>query len=409
MARTTHRAATEPARELTIAVISDLHAFDSVGADEKTEPSHLCTNASPGVHSQHPTRALEAMIVSESLAANLLLCPGDLGDKARPAAISYAWSEVNRIATRMHASEVVATVGNHDIDSRFNYSDHDPKGFLQTLTPPFPLRVEPANDRFWSRNYAVLERTDYRLLVLNSSAFHGGKPDEINHGRISERTLDAIKRDLSDSETNQLTILLCHHHPHKHSEFKLGEYDEMLGGQLLLTALGSGEYGEWFILHGHKHHPKICYAARGSNAPVIFSAGSLCAKLYPELGIVARNQFYMIRFPVTEFGTMGLVGTFEAWDWITGKGWQRAGRTGSGLPGRGGFGFRSNIDLLANEVSKAVNGETMEWETLLASMSKLRYLIPADLEILITRLKTQHGIRVLTSPEGDLEQIGMAP
>jgi len=393
---------------LTIAVISDIHAFDTLGPDEKVEPSHLCMRTPENIVARHPIAALKELLSSEKILSSLLLCPGDFGDKARPAAIAYAWKAVNEIALRLGANSVLATVGNHDVDSRYNYSDHDPKGFLQGLAPPFPCPDELNNNQFWSRNYTLIEMPTYRLLILNSSAFHGGNLDEINRGRISERTLTAIKQTLQKSNPKPVNILLCHHHPHKHSEIQLGEYDEMLGGQLLLMLLGCGLYGDWLVLHGHKHHPKICYAAGGNASPVVFSAGSLSAKLYPELATVARNQFYLIHFPTDQYPTHGFVGTFDAWDWVSGSGWQRAGQYGSGLPGRGGFGYRGNLSVLAAEAAAFLNQNTMPWSLLVSSLKKLEYLIPSDLEILFNRLRCLHNINVLMSQEGTPEQIGMS-
>ena len=74
------------------------------------------------------------------------------------------------------------------MDSRLLYTDHDARGFLQSLTPRFPDRDENVCDRYWSRHFAVLGWTDLRLVVLNSSAYHGALPKngipEYEHGRV---------------------------------------------------------------------------------------------------------------------------------------------------------------------------------------------------------------------------------
>src|SRR4051794_33745568 len=106
-------------RRLTIAVLSDLHAFDQKSKSEAAEPSYLCTLAPRDLPGQHPIRGLQQLIENEKLRADILLCPGDLGDKARPAGIQYGWRAVHEVAGYLNAGVVVGNVGNHDVDSRY--------------------------------------------------------------------------------------------------------------------------------------------------------------------------------------------------------------------------------------------------------------------------------------------------
>jgi hypothetical protein len=67
---------------IRIAVASDLHAFSGKGE----RPSHLDIKMSEALRLQHPISALIELIHAESLSADYLLSPGDLGDRADPAA-----------------------------------------------------------------------------------------------------------------------------------------------------------------------------------------------------------------------------------------------------------------------------------------------------------------------------------
>ena len=134
--------------------------------------------------------------------------------------IDLAWRCVHEIGAALHAELTTATVGNHDIDSRHQANKYDPKGFLMRLTPQYPLQDGSLCDRFWARNYAIVEKTDYRLVILNTCAFHGygkedviqGKPHkELDHGRVSEYTIDALHRELDSLPHKDINILLCHH------------------------------------------------------------------------------------------------------------------------------------------------------------------------------------------------------
>ncbi|MCL4553361.1 MAG: metallophosphoesterase [Candidatus Marsarchaeota archaeon] len=396
--------------DLKIAVISDLHAYDDRSVDPR--PSHLCASDPEDEPETHPISGLLDLIAREKLRADVLLCCGDIADKAMPESIKYAWAAIQRVRDALGAQLLAATAGNHDIDSRHTYNAFDPKGFLQSLDPPFPLNNEGQNDAFWARNFVIMSNPVYRLVVLNSSAFHGGPVDENWHGRVSDYTIAALRKALKAGENRPINLLLCHHHPLRHKELQReldpDWYDEMKNGQKLLDLLGSGEYGDWLIIHGHRHFPKICYAAGGASAPIIFSAGSLCAQLYLDLQTLARNQFYLIELPHSDCRRWGLVGTFHAWDWAIGEGWIKAGAH-SGLPYHGGFGYRTNLQVLARSVADFVDGKgnppIVPWQAVTRAIPQIRFLLPGDTRELVRRLRDAFGLGVEESHEGPI-QIG---
>ncbi len=274
-------------RVLRFAVASDLHVYEVEGDNS---PSALRVGADETDHLRHPIAALLHLIRSQDLRADALLCPGDLGDRASTAGIQYAWAKLVQLQKAIRAKELFATVGNHDVDSRGKSNKFDPRGFLQTLDPPFPYKTLAISDHYWSRHFAVIERSNFRIVLLNSSAFHGYESEHI-HGRVSEHTLSALEKALVRSKTPPLVnILLCHHHPMLHSDRKLGDHDTMKQGQELLDMIN--QHSEWIVIHGHKHDPRLSYASgQSSVTPIVFAAGSLTASLYPEIASSARNQF----------------------------------------------------------------------------------------------------------------------
>jgi predicted phosphodiesterase len=398
---------------LRVAVVSDIHAYDEPDEPGGEPPSSLCTKAPEDQPNYHPITGLSNLIEQNKLQADVLVCCGDMGDKARPAGIKYVWDNLQKLKDKLAAELLAATAGNHDVDSRYKYNDYDAKGVLQSLLPQFPLGDETQNNKYWSRNYVVITTSKFRLVILNSSAYHGAKEEEFKHGRVSLRTVETLKAELADLErthSRQVNILLCHHHPHKHGDIEDDDYSIMEGGHKLLGMLESGNYGNWIIIHGHKHHPRICYAAGGSSAPIVFSAGSLCARLYQPLQSVARNQFYLITFPLAELETLGLglAGTFQSWDWIDGRGWMRAGDR-SGLPPYGGFGNRGNVFTLANQVAALFSnrGEPyIKWDEVLSAIPSLKYLLPSDMIQMLNKLESAHTLRVLWDSTGQPAQIG---
>ena len=333
-------------------VISDLLAFDgTMLKPNEDQPSFV--DISSNEIEQNPLLTLRDQIIApQNINADLLICCGDFADKAHPTALRVAWTEVLKLQKAVKARKLAVTVGNHDVDSTYKYNDQDAIGFIQSLAPPFPVANARTSDHFWSRHFYLIEEPEYRVIILNSCAFHGGPDPERKCGRISSFTLQNLRKTIETTDPKPVNLLVCHHHPHKHNELKLGEYDEMVGGQDLLGILDAN----WIVIHGHKHHPKVCYAKGGNDSPIVFSAGSLSARLYPELANQVRNQCYLLEFPIASIDKLGLVGQFRAWDWNMGTGWVSAGIPNpkakySGLPAQGGFGARANCRVIASIIA----------------------------------------------------------
>ena len=183
------------------------------------------------------------------------------------------------------------------------------------------------------------------------------------------------------------------------------DYEAMKLGPDLLSLLGSGEYGHWMLIHGHKHFPKIEYGPGGARAPVIFSAGSLSGLIHPQVQSLTRNQFYIIEIHLERLATIGLVGTGRAWDYIPGHGWSEAGPE-SGLPPTFGFGCRADPGVLATRVAE-LGSSVKKWATVLESIPELRYTLPRDFKQFETELRGQHG-RVVLKVDGEPTQVGKA-
>jgi 3',5'-cyclic AMP phosphodiesterase CpdA len=394
-----------PLEPFRIAVLSDLHAYDHVPGEP---PSHLCVLDPEDQPGKHPLAALEHLIEASALTCDLLLCAGDIGDKANPGGIQGAWKWLIRLKEKFSATIVAATPGNHDVDSRYVYNKFDAKGVLQSLSPPYPLpfESEDTNDRFWSRNFVVLNRADFRLVLLNSSAFHGAAEKEIHHGRVSAHTLAALRARLTQSTAPPINILLCHHHPLLHQELDEPDYEVMQNGQLLLDMLGELSFGRWLVIHGHKHHPKIAYAPGGASAPVVFSAGSFAAHLYPTLSTRVRNQFYVIELPHQRYDELGFVGSIRAWDWAAGLGWLPAQSQGSGLPYYAGFGVKTDPILIAGQISKRMIKEVSSWSDMRAELPHIDFLLPRDLSDVLELLLTKHQIAATFAADGQPHELG---
>jgi predicted phosphodiesterase len=398
---------------MRIAIASDIHAYDPVTPAPSSPPSYLCISDPPD-RSRHPIAGLKQLIENENLKADVLICPGDLADKANTAALSYVWNELHNLKALLGADKLIATAGNHDVDSHHKYNDFDAKGALQALVPAFPGLSEQQCDRYWARNFVLLEEDRWRLLLLNSSAYHGGGKDpikEAQHGRVSERTVSAIERALTGSEKKELNVLVCHHHLYRDNAILEADYSEMEGADHLVRLLGSGKYGQWVVVHGHKHHPKLQYGAGGLASPVVFGAGSLCASLYAALAARARNQFYILDINPAAANQYALdvAGTIRAWDWIPNAGFKPAG-IDSGLPHISGFGYRATITAIASRIAVLFNSKVpyLRWPELLNSLPELEYLLYTDISTVLEQLKTAHGIESIRDGHGAILELAKA-
>jgi hypothetical protein len=170
----------------------------------------------------------------------------------------------------------------------------------------------------------------------------------------------------------------------------LGEPDEIKGGQLLLDLLQRPNQLGWLVIHGHKHHPKLTYAAGNSGSPIVFSAGSFASTLYPELREETGNQFYILDIDKLNLSTRGLVGTFRCWDWHKGFGWRDAD-SNKGLPASGGFGHREHPLVLANRIKASlheINDKHIKGENIYTVFPELSFVSPNDLDALSVALES---------------------
>lgn len=388
-----------------VATLSDIHSF---AGSPTTPPSTVRAPGGAG----DPFDRLEKLASEREWAADLLLCGGDICDHADPDGLVYAWKRLDDLAAQLGAT-LLATAGNHDLDSRFLRSDFDPKGALQNLIPPFPVGTIDGRDSYWARNYAIVVKDHTLVVSLNSAAFHGYHNEErrfaeFNHGRVSRHTVDQLFKDLSDLDQSNIRhhLLLCHHHPQEVGPFADFEATSVMRDAAYLLHKLETSGHEWLIVHGHRHLPFLTYA--GGSA-VVFSCGSF-ARLVGDLynGTVG-NQFYFIRLGTQSYCTatdLDIAGTFESWNWVGGD-WVRAPQL-RGLPPHGGFGFRGSINSLSSLMKTAVerSGGTLTWPDLVKQTPALRHVTPVDLAKLLARASDQWA--ALTPPLEDLH-LGWPP
>ena len=396
---------------VTLAVISDPHAF--TGRSGESSPSWIGMEDDQSNPTVNPFTGAKQLIKDGDLTADLLFCGGDLGDKAVPQAQQYAWDQINQIGDLLKVEKVLGAAGNHDVDSRFTHNDHDAKGQVLALRPRYPTDDKQNWLEYWAQNYTTMESHGIRFTLINSSAFHGyqanGHEPEYLNGRITERTLEALKVTLERQGPHPINLMLCHHHPAKNDVVSINDYSHMVNGDRLLNLLDQVDVGPWLIVHGHKHIPRVFYAPGGSSSPTIFSAGSFAAKQFPEVQDIARCEFYLVDLVVPGgMGSGAVKGKIRVWQWSYGNGWIR-GRNGNGMGYEAAFGSRVDIDELSREVANKLAtshaGQRLKWTDVVALEPKIKYLIPADASMFVRRLTQWHSINCLHDDRGALSEV----
>jgi 3',5'-cyclic AMP phosphodiesterase CpdA len=382
---------------LKVAVLSDLHFYSSHSKPDHS-PSWLHVDGNKFKSEVNPWNALQNLIQSENLRADILLCPGDITTGSEKPALKFAWEKLNELREALQAKVLAAATGNHDVRSRGSEvgsnairdlnTPSDLIGYLKSLTPIYPVTCCPSlfsvdqarqyRTQYFGDDFVRIETDVMRLVVLNSCAIHTTIENDFERGFISPAALAELARQLDENTSRKLNILLCHHHPMQHENHDLGSYDFMLNGQLLTDLLSS--HGDWMIFHGHKHHARLAYApATCSNSPVVFAAASFSARLQNSMSVHSRNQFYLIDIALDpKVGPP--MGTIRAWNWHNGCPWSENLDDGAGLPSGCGFGARNHPDLMAKEIDSRIGDTPRTWIDLKSELPWLNNLIPGDLQ-----------------------------
>jgi len=404
-------------------VVSDIHTCDEDPTTFKT-PSYVSTQGAGPSGSVEPISALIKEVKREFGTVDFVVCAGDLTQQALPAGINYIASQLRLVATNLKAQNLIVINGNHDVDSRYKFNNFDPRGQLRQSLPDMPFISIPDEDisgsrvnhlEYFAEHLSMRTFGSVRIVAIDSAAFHGaGKPEtpEYLHGRISPIMLRALEEKLqADNGQYDVNILLCHHHPLNNN--LPGEIDssEMDGGSALLEILDSGGFGDWFVIHGHKHRPRLRYAPGEVAPPVILSAASLSAQL-ADAQNRSPNQFHVVTFDLdlAKSLSFSMAGSVQSWSWVPGSGWYPAST--DGLPSRAGFGFRGEPRSLATKLAATLKSVSpprafWEWAEVTALHPEVNALMPKSLEQVLSILENEHGLQPGRNSRQEVCQLGV--
>ncbi len=368
---------------LRIAVVSDLHCLHK-SATTASGVTFLYSNAPKNPVARHPVYALLKLLKDDdSIRADVMICPGDIGDKADEQGIISGWDYLKKIQKGLEAPHLLATIGNHDVDSRRSHPYTNAFQLLQSLEEDYP--VDASNDHFWSKKFAFIEGEDYQILVINTCHNHNSKEDA-NQSVINPETLQAMAAILDKAERKKFRFAFCHHHPVKHSniDIQYKDGDVIDNGDKLISLLN--KYDFQIIIHGHKHDPRL----KMENSLTVFAAGSFSSLMnIKELG--ADNCFHVI--DLYPFDKKGVI---KSWVYAPTRGWEI--RSDREFPCFTGFGSITPVDQIAEKCNDLFVKESkgiLKFSSLKAEIPDISFLIPDEQRKLSEILKSKFGLSLV--------------
>lgn len=353
--------------ELVIAVVSDLHCKHSQSEGPNEKATYLYSDLPKRPINKNPVEALKTMIARESLKTEILLCPGDISDKADTQGLISGWDYLGEIKKQLSAKVLIATTGNHDVNSR-KLKDKTPFEALKDSINNYPVDDNDAMCKaFWAEGFCLYTVNNYAILVYNSSQYHTDK-DEAGKSEIKAATIEKIEKVISEIPENiAFKVALCHHHPISHSNITYRDGDVIEKGDKFLEILSKNNFQ--IIIHGHKHEPKLRY----ENKLPVFCSGSF-SSLMNLADTGARNLFHTIHLTPNQ-----QKGIIKSWEYSPYNGWQLKNDTF--FPCLTGFGNLTDIDLLAKSCADwfIKRGKELDhYKNLVDQFPDIQFLIPED-------------------------------
>lgn len=412
---------------LTLAVISDIHVHHDPAA--RAGESNYAAAMPEKSPTDNPFVGLRDLIVEHNIKADFVVCPGDVSDRAHPSAMADGWDQLETIRQALDAFAVLSSAGNHDVDSRHQYNLFDAAGYLRGLSPLFPVPDRTLANEYWAHHYCIVNGENYRIVLLNSAAYHGQAPPaepaslaskpyvpEYVHGRVAESTIARLSEELLLRPPPPLNVLVCHHHPVRVDAIADKDYSTLEGAGELLQALSIRGIGRWLIIHGHRHVARIAVGPGRIESPVLFGAGSFGKNLhdFPLEGL--RNQFYLVELEIEQLATLRLAvaGSFRSWAWVDTEGWVKRPaildlpRQEIVLPTSGGFGYRGEPDEIRRAMTALLEASSEPYLTLdelATSDGRLRHVPPFTLRDIILDLADNDGVKIARTLDSEEIQL----
>lgn len=273
-----------------VAVLSDIHFGQLARTDYFAAPGERIKGNSSG---DMPLG--EGLIkLMNSMKPEYFFVAGDLTSAAEPQEFLYCEKKIMEIASEVGVKKenIICCAGNHDVDWKISNLFTIEEERFDSVDEVLAKRREKY--QAIASNVAricmdelelagegpvplsgVSEAEDFVVFVLNTS-LKCGPEQKYSHGELTEKQLAWFEEQLKAySSDSRKKIVLMHHHPFNYSFPTISEDISQIkeGAEFIEIAEKNGVD---FVIHGHRHHPKVKTVLTEGYSPVTyFCAGSL--------------------------------------------------------------------------------------------------------------------------------------
>jgi calcineurin-like phosphoesterase family protein len=401
-----------------LAIVSDIHAHDdndislqdpSTGNITKVIESFLTTNAPKQTKTKHPVEALR--MIRESLGpVSVLISCGDMTNKASEKGLQYARSVIHfelKDIFGVDRDRIFCVTGNHDIASR---AEGDPFRLIPDHFGELPVSNTQSNDSYWRRGFQeyFIDSINLSILAINSAHDHYTSA-KAKTGTLPDSCIEDMHKNLNKISYPEIGVVIIHHHPILHSH--IGEPpnpDVIENGDQLLDILVKNGYK--YILHGHKHWPRVKRHVSCGRDAFVCAIGSFSKMLDAAIATNTCNTFHILELLDDNMGHVS--GKLFSWQYHHGKGWAEATRSRSGLDSMINLSeYTGDIDEIARRISEWVLSserklrDQKEIDDMYPCL--LRGMLPIEHEQLVRTLRDVHGVECSGSVRNQEFEIGI--
>ncbi len=372
-------------KSIKFAVIGDLHCQSESDLDDSRRESFLIAGV-PRVPSQnHPVQSL--FDIETKFKTDIVICTGDISNKSSSSGLSHGWDLLRYDIKEVFNAEIVLpTIGNHDVNSRSK--DISPFDVAKNIHPNFPFSDNDAKNSFWNNGFYLYQfRDTSSVLILNTTHDHYNEKKALR-GTFSSKQIQSLDKYLKNQSLNPIRIANMHHHPILHSFVDYGSNDVLEFGDQLLKVLSKHKFN--FVIHGHRHQPRIQRYIDGGNPFHIFGSGSFSASLADKLYTRTRNVFHLIELKTEN--TNKVSGSILTWEYNFGIGWNPTTKQSAEFPHFVSINSLPTVDL-ATKIKKFFNSNKNKKMLINSEMKceipEVQMLLPNELEELQSEIKTE--------------------
>lgn len=380
-------------KPIKLAIISDLHCHGIDEYPERKAESYFLAGQPRFPSERNPLQSLLETIRRERITCDYLVVPGDISNNFSKIGLTTGWYGIKEVEKELKAKLIVATIGNHDIDSHSS-SGLEIYEHTKYFAENFPSNRAEENDSFWHNGFAVLDQPDARFTIINSCIDHYDS-NSSRKGSFPEHKINLLDKRLSSLPASEIHIAVLHHHPIPHQGTANEHNEQIPTGKSLVDVLT--KHNCRLIIHGHRHIPEVSKIESNGSSHV-FGAGSF-SKVLIEMGSITRNLFHIV---VAESNLTR--GWINSWEYNISAGWVRSTKNSSTLPFHCGFGIdKTHINTLItklHEIFQQSDSEVVSAKIILEKVPELFYITPETILELSSKLKKEYGLKPVFEDDG---------